>query len=238
MERAREDARLAERRARQQLLKFLLRHDRKFTEGKSHWTQLHWRWIRRQQFDQPALNAVLEDDITAATQATERVQRLTAQIAEHVETWVLAPLVKTFMAFLGVQLVTATAVSAEVANFARFKTAGSFMAYTGLVPSEYSSGKSRRLGGITKTGNRHLRRLLIEAAWHYYKAYPGVSAAVKRRREGLPPEIINIAEKARLRLRKKALRMRSTSKPPNKIVTALARELAEFLWAAAKATAI
>ncbi|MCL4162082.1 UNVERIFIED_CONTAM: hypothetical protein GTU68_003219 [Idotea baltica] len=223
LERSREDARLAERTARQQLLKFLLRHDRKFTEGKSHWTGIHWTWIRKQRFEQPALNAVLEDYVQA-------------EIATQVEDWVLAPLVKNLMAFLGVKLVTATAISAEIGNFKRFEKASSFMAFTGLVPTEHSSGGSRKQGGITKTGNRHVRRLLVEAAWHYYDARPGVSRDLQKRREGVPQEVVDIAEKARLRLRRKAARMRSGHKPPNKITTALARELAGFLWAAALAT--
>jgi transposase len=236
LERAREDARLAERTARQQLLKFLLRHDRKFTAGKSHWTGIHWRWIRQQTFDQPALNAVLEDYIQAVQAATSRVQRLTTEIATQVNDWVLAPLVTNLMSFLGVKLVTATAISAEVGNFQRFEKASSFMAFTGLVPSEHSSGGSRKQGSITKTGNRHVRRLLIESAWHYYNARPGVSAELQKRRAGVPVEVVAIAEKARLRLRRKALRMRAAHKPPNKITAALARELAGFLWAAARAT--
>ena len=236
LERSREDARLAERTARQQLLKFLLRHDRKFTEGKSNWTGIHWKWIRQQTFEQPALNAVLEDYVQAAQQAGERVKRLTEEIATHVEDWVLAPLVTNLMAFLGVKLVTATALCAEIGNFERFDKASSFMAFTGLVPTEHSSGSSRKQGGITKTGNRHVRRLLVEAAWHYYNARPGVSAELRKRREGVPLEVVNIAEKARLRLHRKAARMRAARKPPNKITTALARELAGFIWAAALAT--
>jgi transposase len=235
LERAREDARLAERRARQQLLKFLLRHGCRFTEGVSHWTQTHWRWIRRQRFEQESLNRVLADYIHAAEQATQRMRRLTSDIAELVEGWVLQPLLKNLQAFLGFQLVTAVGIAAEIGNFERFQKARSFMAFVGLVPSEHSSGGSRRQGGITKTGNRHVRRLLVEAAWHYYDARPGVSQALAKRREGVPPEIVVIAEKARLRLRRKAYKMRAARKSPNKIVTALARELAGFVWAAARA---
>jgi len=155
---------------------------------------------------------------------------------QAVEDWGLAPLVTNLMAFLGVKLVTASAISAEIGNFARFEKAGSFMAFTGLVPSEHSSGGSRKQGGITKTGNRHVRRLLVEAAWHSYDARPGGSAELHKRRAGGPQEIIDVAEKARLRLRKKAARLRAAHKPPNKITTALARELAGFLWAAAQTT--
>lgn len=128
---------------------------------------------------------------------------------------------------------TAVGLAAEVADFQRFAQAGQFMAFTGLVPSEHSSGKSRRQGGITKTGNRHVRRLLIEAAWHYYNASAGPSADLQKRRAEVPAEIVDIAEKARRRLRRKAFRLKAARKSPNKIVTALARELAGFIWAAA-----
>jgi len=236
LERAREDARLAERRARQQLLKFLLRHGRRFTQGKHNWTQTHWRWIRQQQFPLEALNRVLADYIQAAQQASDRVRRLTADIAELVAGWALAPLVKNLQAFHGVQLVTAVGLCAEIGNFERFQTAGQLMAFVGLVPSEYSSGGTRKQGGITKTGNRHVRRLLVEAAWHYYDVRPGVGAALAQRREDVPPEVVAIAEKARLRLRRKSARLRAAKKAPNKVATALARELAGFLWAAARAS--
>lgn len=233
LERARDDARIAERRTRQQLLKFLLRHDRRFTEGKHNWTQLHWRWILRQRFELEALNRVLADYVQATQAAGDRVRRLTGDIAELVEGWELAPLVKNLQAFRGVELVTAIGLAAEIGDFERFHKASEFMAFVGLVPSEYSSGGSRKQGGVTKTGNRHVRRLLLEAAWHYYNAPPGASAALEKRRRDVPPEIVAIAEKARLRLRRKAARMKATTKAPNKIAAALARELAGFLWAAA-----
>ena len=236
LERAREDARLAERTARQQLLKFLLRHGRRFTQGKNHWTQTHWRWVLQQRFDCEPLNRVLENYVQAVQQATERVRRLTQDIAELVHNWTLAPLVKNLQAFHGIQLVTAIGVAAEIGNFQRFPKATQFMAFTGLVPSEHSTGNSRKQGAITKTGNRHVRRLLVEAAWHYFRAPAAASAALQKRREGVPPEVVAIAEKARLRLRRKAHRMMMARKSPNKIATAVARELAGFLWAAARAT--
>ena len=236
LERAREDARLAQRRARQQLLKFLLRHGRRFTEGKCHWTRRHWEWIRRQQFAHEALGRVLADYVLAAQQADERVRRLTEDLRELIEGWALEPLVKHLQAFHGVQLVTAVGLAAEIGEFHRFPTARRFMGFVGLIPSEHSSGTSRRQGGITKTGNRHVRRLLVEAAWHYYDGRPGVSAELQKRRAGVPAETVAIADKARLRLRRKALRMRAARKLPTKIATALARELAGFLWAAARAS--
>ena len=236
LERARDDARLAERRSRQQLLKFLLRNGRRFTEGKHNWTIKHWAWIARQRFEQPAQQRVFDDYVQTAQQGHGRVERLTHQMAELVDDWALAPLVRNLQAFHGIDLVTAIGVAAEVGNFVRFQRAEQFMAYVGLVPSEHSTGQSRRQGGITKTGNRHIRRLLVEAGWHYYHCSPAVSAALQKRREGVPVEITTIADKARLRLRTKASRMQRASKTPNKIAVALARELAGFIWAAARAS--
>jgi hypothetical protein len=125
--------------------------------------------------------------------------------------------------------VTAAGLAAEVGDFHRFATAGKFMAFVGLVPCEHSTGAKRRQGGITKSGNRHLRRLLIEAGWHYYRTPLRVSADLKARREGVPQAVIDIADKALHRLGHKSYQMKQGAKAPNKIVTALAREFAGFL---------
>ena len=132
---------------------------------------------------------------------------------------------------------TAVGIAAEIGDFVRFPQAGNFMGYVGLVPSENSSGPSRRQGGITKTGNRHVRRLLIEAAWHYYNAPAVVSAALTERRVGVSEEVIAIADRALRRLRKKCLAMQLRKKTGTKIVTALARELAGFIWAVGQVSA-
>lgn len=231
--RSRDDAKRAERTARHQLSKFLLRKGCRF-EGKSHWTLTHWAWIKRQAFAHEAANRVLTDYIRTAERATQRVEGLTLDINQMVESWALAPLVKNLQAFRGVQLVTAAGLAAEVGDFHRFAAAGQFMAFVGLVPSEHTSGSKRRQGGITKSGNRHLRRLLIEAGWHYYRTPLRVSAELHARRVGVPQPIVDIADKALQRLGTKSYRMKQGTKPPNKIVTALARELAGFVWAAAR----
>jgi len=233
LSRSRDAAKRAERTARHQLSKFLLRKGRIF-EGKSHWTLAHWAWIKRQTFTHEAANRVLTDCIRTAERATQRVQGLTLDIGQLVESWALAPLVKNLQAFRGVQLVTAAGLAAEVGDFHRFAGAGQFMAFVGLVPSEHTSGPKRRQGGITKSGNRHLRRLLIEAGWHYYRTPLRVSAELHARRVGIPQAVVDIADKALQRLGDKSYRMKQGTKPPNKIVTALARELAGFLWAAAR----
>lgn len=233
LERAREDAKRAEKTAKHQLSKFLLRQGRRYTEGKP-WTQRHGRWIRQQTFEQEAHRRVLADSIHTLQQATERVERLERDIGELIEHWVLAPLVRNLQAFRGVGLLTAVGLSAEIGDFHRFETAGQFMAFVGLVPSEYSSGGHRSQGGITKTGNRHVRRLLTEAGWNYYRWPLRISVALHERRQGVPQSVIDIADKARHRLGRKGHRMHEKGVSPKKIVTALARELAGFLWAAAR----
>ena len=237
LERARDDARLAERRIKQQLLKFLLRHGRRYDEGKETWTKTHWTWVRQQKFSHEAQQRVLADAITTTEQATARIARLDADIVECIEGWALAPLVKNLQAFRGIKLLTAVGIAAEIGDFVRFPKAGHFMSYVGLVPSENSSGQSRRQGGITKTGNRHVRRLLIEAAWHYFNAPAVVSAALTERRAGVSEEVIAIADRALRRLRKKCHAMQLRKKTGTKIVTALARELAGFVWAVGQVTA-
>jgi transposase len=233
LERARDDARLAERRAKQQLLKFLLRQDRRFLEGKEHWTRIHWAWIRRQQFHHEAHQRLFADALQTIEQAQARVTRLDQDIAECLDGWALAPLVKHLQAFRGVAQLTAVGLAAEVGDFRRFSKAGQFMAYVGLVPSESSSGQSRHQGGLTRTGNRHLRRLLVEAAWQYYRAPAVASAALMKRREGVPQDVVTITEQALRRLRKTSHKMQLRQKPAAKIAAALARELAGFVWSAA-----
>jgi transposase len=236
LERARDDARLAERRVKQQLLKFLLRQGRRAPEEVNSWTKAHWTWIRQQKFEHEAQQRVLADAIKSIEEATARLSRLDADIAESIHGWVLEPLVKNLQAFRGIQLVTAVALAAEIGDFSRFPRATKLMSFVGLVPKENSSGESRRLGGITKAGNRHIRRLLIEASWHYVGAPLVISQKLADRRKGVPAEVVSIADRALRRLRKKSHVMTLRKKSSTKIATALARELVGFVWAAAKAT--
>lgn len=233
LERARDDAKNSEKTARHQLSKFLLRQGHIYNNGKQ-WTKQHWVWVQQRTFTHEAHRRVIADSIQTVQQATERVQRLDRDIEELVKNWALQPLVKNFQAFHGIALLTSVGMTAEVGDFYRFQKAGHFMSYVGLVPSEHSSGGSRRQGGITKTGNRHVRRLLIEAAWNYYRWPLRMSLALKSRRDGVPAEVIAIADKAIARLGRKAYRMREAGYKPVRIVVALARELAGFLWAAAR----
>ena len=205
--------------------------------GNQNETATHWAWIRQQKFSHEAQQRVLADAITTTEQATARIAKLDADIAECIEGWALGPLVKNLQAFRGIKLLTAVGIAAEIGDFTRFPKAGHFMGYVGLVPSENSSGQSRRQGGITKTGNRHVRRLLIEAAWHYFNAPLVASAALTERRVGVSEEIVAIADQALRRLRKKCLAMQLRKKTGTKIVTALARELAGFVWAVGQVSA-
>jgi len=229
LERARDDAKKAERAARHQLSKFLLRHGRIYP-GKTAWTAKHLDWIRSQQFDQEAQGRVLIDYQHTVEEATSRVDRLTSDMEELVEGWALKPLVKSLQALRGVQLVTAVVIAAELGDLTRFATAPRLMAYLGLVPSEHSSGDSRRRGRITKTGNAHVRRALVESAWSY-RFRPALSRAIRERAQEASPQVQSIAWKAQQRLHRRYARMMSRGVSKQKTVTAIARELAGFVWA-------
>lgn len=235
LERARDDAKRAERTARHHLSKFLLRHERKYS-GKS-WSQKHLEWVRRQQFEHEALQRVLADHLHAVEQATARVERLTKDIAELVESWSLKPLVKALQALRGVQLVTAVTLAAEIGDLSRFCNARQLMAYLGLVPSEHSSGDAKKRGRITRTGNRHARKILVESAWSY-RFRPAMSYEIRRRNEGVAPQVQAIAWKAQQRLHGRYKRLLGRGKTKQQTVTALARELAGFVWAIAREPAL
>ena len=168
---AEEGRKHAERAAKHQLDKFLLRHGRNYTDGKK-WTKRHWEWIARQAFPEGAQQYVLEDYVAAVKAATQRVQQLTDEIGRQVETWTLLPLVQALTALRGFQQLSAVIVAAEIGDFARFAHPSSLMDFVGLVPSESSSGEKRWQGRITGAGNGHVRRILVEAAWAYWPA-PG-----------------------------------------------------------------
>ncbi len=232
LERAREDAKQAERTARQQLDKFLLRQGRRWSGG-TKWTLKHWRWIKQQEFSEEALRRVCQDYVVTVEQAMLRVQRLTQDIGELVERWTLGPLVRGLQALRGVDLVTAVVLAAEIGDFQRFGTARQLMAYLGLVPSEQSSGNTRRQGGITRTGNRHARWILVEAAWNY-RFGPHASQRIKARRKLVAPAVCAIAERAEQRLHRRFRRLIDRGKCKQQAVTAVARELAGFVWAIAR----
>ena len=232
LERSRDDAKRAERVARHHLSKFLLRHGRIYT-GVTRWGKLHTNWIAGQTFELSASQHVFCDYREAVELATARVDRLTLRLREVADAWDRAPLIKALQALRGVEMVSSVTLVAEIADFRRFGSAAELMSYVGLVPSENSSGSSRRLGGITRAGNSHVRRILVESAWHY-RRMPGMSKALRARNEGVEPEVRAIAWKAQHRLHSRLKKLLARGKPANQAVTAVARELLGFIWAIAR----
>jgi transposase len=231
--RAREDATYAQTRARQRLNAFMLRHGRRYP-GLSRWTTGHLTWLRKQGFEQPSQQVCLEEYLEAVQEASRRVLRLDAQIRDLVSYWSKASVVKALMSHRGVSLLVASTIVAEIGDMTRFARARDLMGFVGLVPSLDASGLRHRAGAITKTGNAHVRRCLVEAAWAY-RHPPRRSVELQRRLEGQPEAVQQIAWKAQLRLCGRYRRLTARGKQYNKVVTAIARELVGFLWAAAKA---
>jgi len=228
LSRARVDAVRARLKSRQQLKALLLRHGRRYT-GKSSWTAAHQRYLAEVSFAHPAQDIAFEEYRQGVSEGESRVQRLSHTLGQQVECWRMQPVVYALMTLRGLDLVAATTVVAELGDLKRFAHARELMGYLGLVPSEHTSGPKRRLGAITKTGNTHVRRVLIEAAWNY--RFPArVSRALQVRQENQPPTIRAIAWRAQLRLSHRYRRLKARGLQHNKICVALARELAGFVW--------
>jgi transposase len=230
--RAREDAKEDELRAKHRLTKFLLRYDIHPPKGVNRWTKVYREWLDSLTFKFSTSSVVFEEYRQHLLAIEQRIARLEKEIKAQSEEGFRAPLIKGLQVLRGVAEITATALVAEIGSFHRFKTAKQFMAYLGLVPSESSSGELRKLGKITKTGNKHARRLLIEAAWSYrYK--PAVRGKLKERQKEQSASITTISWKAQNRLHDKYYRLLMKGKPQGKAITAVARELAGFIWAVA-----
>jgi transposase len=228
--RAREDARLDRMRDRHRLSKFLLRHQR-VMPGKS-WSKARRAWLGSQAFPFAAQQRTFETYLQALDLIDRRIEALEVEIAEAAEQERFRELVGGLRCLRGVDTLTALGIVAEVGEFGRFTTAEQFMAFTGLVPSERSSGERERRGSITKAGNSHLRRLLVEAAWNANRR-PQVGRELARRHRGQDPAAVERAWVAQKRLAKRWLRMSAKGKPRQKIVVAVARELSGFVWAIA-----
>jgi transposase len=230
--RAREAAKKDELRARHRLSKYLLRYGRYAPAGSRAWTLTYWRWVRTVQFEHAAQNATLLDYIAEVEHQGQRIERLEKSIDEAIES---APqhmrsVVQALQSLRGVAKLTAVTLAVEVGTFRRFERAQQLMSYTGMVPSEHSSGGRRQQGAITKIGNNHLRRVLIEAAWHY-RHRPCLSNRQRALQKQLDPRVLEIAWNAQLRLNRRYVRLSARSKPAGKVVTAVARELVGFIWA-------
>jgi len=234
--RAREAAKKDQLRARHRLSKLLLRHGQRPPEKTTAWGSKYMAWVRQLRFEQRPLELTVVDYLAEVDHAAARIERLEKAIAEAVEA---APpafreVVAALQTLRGVALLTATTATVEVGAFARFESPRQLMAYAGIVPSEHSTGgpgRARR-GGITKTGNAHLRRVLVEAAWTY-RHRPVLGPRVRRRQEGQPASVLEIARKAQHRLHSRYVRLAARGKPGQVAVTAVARELLGFMWAIA-----
>ncbi len=227
--RARADMVIDRTRARHRLGKFLLRHGRVWRDG-DNWTLKHEAWIRAQRFDERAL-----DETLAHYQATLSARDAAVDAVEpDLRAWCRRPpfadAVQRMTAYRGITELGALPLASEVCDWRRFPVAGMFMGFTGLTPAESSSGERTRRGGITHAGNGHLRTQLVEAAWAY-KSKPQVGAVLKRRQEGLDPAVVARAWTAQLRLCGKFRRLDARKTNRKVVVTAVARELAGFVWA-------
>jgi len=230
--RAREDAVVAARKSKQRLNAFLLRNGLTFA-GRTKWSKAFFNWLSDIAMAYPAQQVALQEYIDTVHENLRRVNRLTDQIQQLVPAWRLAPVVSALQAARGVSLIVATTVLAELGDLSRFDNPSQLMAYLGLIPSEHSSGESIKRGAITKTGNGHVRKALVEAAWAY-RMQARVSRLLLKRQQGVPERVCQIAWKAQLRLCARFRKLTARGKTKQKVVTAIARELSAFLWAMAK----
>ena len=227
--RAREAAMEDLRRCRQHLQSFLLRHGRVFT-GRAAWTKAHTRWLCEQAFEHPAQHLVLTEYRQAIEDAETRLERLTGQVTDAVASWSMAPVIAAYQALRGVAFLTAVTFAVEIGDVRRFDSPQQLMAYLGLVPSEHSTGERVRRGGITKAGNGRVRRVLIEGAWTY--RFPArVGQRLQERLQHQPKAVREIAWKAQVRLCGRYRKLMSRGKRQTVVATAIAREMAAFLWA-------
>jgi transposase len=212
--------------------KFLLRTGRRPVVGMKTWTEPYMAWVRQVRFERPAQQAALEDYLHEVDHMAARVKRLEHAITEAVK--LASPqvqeVVEGLQALRGIAEISAVTIVAELGQISRFDTARQLMGYSGAVPSEDSSGKRKRQGSITKTGNAHLRRIVVEASWSY-RHRPAIGPRLRKRQERVPEPIKEIAWKAQVRLHKRYIKFVAAGKDQRKIITAVGRELLGFIWA-------
>jgi transposase len=227
--RAREDALENQQRARHRLLRFVMRRGIRYGLGKN-WSQGHIKWIKRLQFDDARDQMVLDEYRLSLDQESERLKKFQDTIEEFATQEPYQKRVRYLMALKGIKALSAMTIIAEAFDLRRFTDAPAFMAAIGVVPSENSSGDKEQRGSITKTGNRHIRRIMIESSWQYqHCSAPGMT--IRKRREGLPPEVVEIARKCDSRLQRKFRQLINRGKDRRKAAVAVSRELAGFVWA-------
>lgn len=228
--RCREDVRRDVLRWRHRVVKFLDRHGRRYLAGRN-WTRRHWTWLRSQRFELPALQRTLEASLFTLEQALAHLAELDREIEVLAQTDPYREPVGWLRCFRGVDTLSAMILLAEIGDFRRFQRPRELMAYLGLVPSEYSSGDRERRGALTKAGNTHARRVLVEAAWHY-RHRPVLGHALRRRSQGQPAACLSQAWRAQQRLHRRYRHLVGHGKRPPVAVAAVARELVGFIWAA------
>lgn len=231
--RCRETAKENLNRIRHQLLKFLTRHGYVYADG-NHWTQKHINWLRTLEFDNILLTDVFDNYLTEMQHCTQRLESLNRDIEKLANSEPYKEIVALCCCMHGIDTLTAITIITEIFDFGRFSSPGELMSYLGLAPSQDSSGEREHRGSITKTGNKRIRRMLIETSWHYRHPYNVTSKALKQRRKDQPQWAIDIADKAGYRLRKRYWYLVNHGKPPCKATVAVARELAGFIWALLK----
>jgi len=235
LSRAREQARDARHRARQQLSKLLLRLGVEEPSGTQRWSQRYHAWLEELKLEQPLQQVVLQDAIEAVATGTTRLKKLEGEVKAAATAGRPAALIAAVQSLRGVGVITAVTLVAELGDLGRFPTPRPLMAYLGLVPSEHSSGGSQRRGRITRAGNSHVRHVLVQAAWDYRHA-PKVTRALQKRQDGQPKAVTDVAWGAQERLHRR-YRHLAGRKGRQKAVIAVARELAGFVWALARAHA-
>lgn len=215
------------------MLAFLLRHGRSYS-GKSNWTLAHYRWLEEMKFEQAVQQIVFQEYVDTVKAMTKRVEALDKQIESAAPQCVFWAVIQALMALRGVNLLTAVTIVAEIGDLKRFTSAPQLMAYLGVVPSEHSSGGTKSRGGITKTGNGHVRRVLVEAAWTY--RHPArKTATLQRRAERTSQEVQEIAWNAQKRMCGRYKLLEGRGKLKVQVCTAVARELTGFIWAIGQA---
>ncbi|MCP4283663.1 MAG: IS110 family transposase, partial [Gammaproteobacteria bacterium] len=227
--RARSDMKSQERKARQQLNAFLLRHGQPWPSNRTRWTKTHYNWLESIKFAHDWQQVVLQEYIDAVKAASQRVADITAQMERVLPLWSMAPVVDSLVALRGIDKLAAMVLLAELGDISRFDSPKQLMAFLGLVPSEHSSGGRRRQGAITKTGNSHARRMLVESAWSY-RFQARQTMHLKRKAKNASDEAKAIAWKAQKRLCGRYRTLLQAGKNTKQTTVAIARELAGFIW--------
>jgi transposase len=236
LSRARERAMQDLNDAKYQLKALLLRNNIQYA-GTANWSLKHLRWLTKLILPHPCQHLVLQEMIQTISERTARLERLDNELVHQVKNWRYYPVVKSVQALRGVRLLVAAGVIAELGDLTRFDTPRKLMAYVGLTPSEHSSGTTRKLGSITKSGNGRARRLLVESA-HSYRYPANVSTDMQKRQEGLPKEVIDIAWQAQLRLCRRYQKLLHRGKNQNVVKTAIAREIIAYIWSISREVAL